>query len=161
MQISQPTSAWSEVLLFLIGGCAFVVVALLVSRLLRPHKPNAEKNTAYESGEEPKGHAWVQMNVRFYILALIFLLFEIEIVFMLPWATLFADPQLMAQTNGYWGMYAFGAMAVFVLLLVLGLAYAWVHGHLDWVKPKPEVRDYTSPVPKTLYEQLNERYAKR
>lgn len=161
MQISQSSSAWGEVLLFLIGGAVFVVVALLVSRVVRPHKPNPEKNSAYESGEEPKGNAWVQFHIRFYILALIFLLFEIEIVFMFPWATLFADAQLIEQTEGVWGWYAFGAMAVFILILVLGLAYAWVNGHLDWVKPKPDVRDYASPVPKTLYEQLNERYAKR
>jgi NADH-quinone oxidoreductase subunit A len=158
MPISHPSSAWAEVLLFIIGGFLFVTVALLVSRFLRPQKPNPEKNTAYESGEDPKGYAWVQFNVRFYILALIFLLFEIEIVFMLPWATLFADPELLAQTDGAWGWYAFTAMAIFILVLVLGLAYAWVNGHLDWVKPQPRVADYASPVPQQLYDQINERY---
>lgn len=160
MQFMQPPSGWSEVLLFLIGGGSFVASALLVSRLLRPHRPNVEKNAAYESGEDPKGNAWVQVNVRFYILALVFLLFEIEVVFMFPWAMLFADADLIAQTDGSWGWYSFAAMMVFILLLVLGLAYAWVNGHLDWIKPKPEVRDYPSPVPKQYYDQLNERYTK-
>jgi NADH-quinone oxidoreductase subunit A len=161
VQVSQELSAWGEVLLFLIGGFLFVAFALLVARFLRPHRPNVEKNAAYESGEEAKGHAWVQFNIRFYILALIFLLFEMELVFMLPWATLFADPQLIAETNGVWGWFSFIAMLIFVLILALGLAYAWVNGHLDWVKSNPRVHDYNSPVPKNLYDQVNERYRKK
>lgn len=161
MQLIQPAAAWGEVLLFLIGGGLFVAVALLASRLVRPHRPNVEKNTAYESGEDAKGTAWIQFNVRFYMLALIFLLFEIELVFMFPWAMLFADPELLAQTNGNWGWYSFAAMMIFILLLVIALVYAWVNGHLDWIKPKPEVRDYSSPVPKQYYDQINERYTNR
>jgi NADH-quinone oxidoreductase subunit A len=151
-------SGWAQVLLFLVGGLLFVGLALFVSRLLRPNKPNPEKNATYESGESPIGSPWIQFNIRFYILALIFILFEVEIVFLFPWATVFADKNLMEQTDGRWGWIAFGEMVLFVGVLALGLAYAWAKGHLDWVKPEPKISDYRSPVPKKLYDQINERY---
>ncbi len=93
-------SAWGEVLLFIIGGLAFVSLALLVSRIIRPSRPNAEKLTSYESGEDPVGSPWIQYNVRFYVIALIFILFEVEIVFLFPWATIFSDKELISKTNG-------------------------------------------------------------
>ena len=92
-------SGWGEVLLFIIGGLLFVTSALLAYRFIRPHRPGAGKLTTYESGEEPQGIAWVQFNIRFYIIALIFLLFEVKIVSLFPWATIFADENLMKQTN--------------------------------------------------------------
>ncbi|MBA4145778.1 MAG: NADH-quinone oxidoreductase subunit A, partial [Cytophaga sp.] len=140
-------SGWSEVLLFIIGGLLFVTSALLVSRFIRPHRPNAEKQTTYESGEEPQGVAWIQFNIRFYIIALIFLLFEVEIVFLFPWATIFADENLIRQTNGAWGWFSLTEMVIFIAILAIGLAYAWSNGHLDWVKPDPQPTDFKSPVP--------------
>jgi NADH-quinone oxidoreductase subunit A len=151
-------SGWGEVLLFFIGGFAFVAVALLVSRLLRPNRPNPEKLATYESGESAIGSPWIQFNIRFYVLALIFLLFEVEIVFLFPWATIFADKNLMEETDGLWGWTALVEMIIFVGILALGLAYAWVKGHLDWIKPNPETQDFKSPVPKELYDKINERY---
>ena len=152
-------SNWGQVLLFIVGGLAFVSIALLVSRIIRPSRPNVEKLTTYESGENPVGSPRVQFNVRFYVIALIFILFEVEIVFLFPWATIFSDKELISKTNGAWGWFAMGEMMIFVGLLALGLAYAWKNGHLDWMKSNPQVTDIKSPVPKELYKKINERYA--
>lgn len=157
----QSLSGWSEVLLFIIGGLLFVTSALVISRFIRPHRPGAEKLSTYESGEEPQGTAWVQFNIRFYIIALIFLLFEVEIAFLFPWATIFADENLMQQTNGAWGWYSFTEMIIFIAILATGLAYAWANGHLDWVKPDPKSTDFKSPVPKEFYSRINEQYRKK
>ena len=115
----------------------------------------------YESGEMPQGPAWVQFNLRFYVLALVFILFEVEVVFMFPWAVVFGDAQLHEQTAGSWGWLAFGEMLIFILILFLGLIYAWKQGHLDWVKSKPAVRDVKSPVPADKYEAINEKYKRK
>jgi NADH-quinone oxidoreductase subunit A len=161
MSEQEYLSAWGEVILFLVAGLLFVVSALLVSRLIRPHRPNAEKLSPYESGEEPQGVAWVQFNIRFYIIALIFLLFEVEIVFLFPWATIFADKELISQTEGMWGWFALTEMIVFIAILAIGLAYAWVNGYLDWAKADPQPSEYKSPVPKELYANINERYRRK
>jgi NADH-quinone oxidoreductase subunit A len=158
---AEPTSVsvFSQTLLFVIGGTLFVVSALLVSRLIRPNRPNAQKLTSYESGETPQGPAWIQFNLRFYVLALIFILFEVEIVFLFPWSVVFANKELNAQTDGAWGWYAFVEMLIFILVLAIGLAYAWKMGHLDWVKSAPNTTDVKSPVPAKLYDELNTKYA--
>jgi NADH-quinone oxidoreductase subunit A len=137
----------------------FVSFALLVSRLIRPSRPSYEKLTSYESGEEPIGSPWIQFNVRFYVIALIFILFEVEVVFLFPWATIFSNKELINETGGAWGWFAMVEMMIFIGLLALGLAYAWRNGHLDWIKSKPEITDFKSPVPKELYDKINERYA--
>jgi len=155
----QSISNWGQVLLFIIGGLIFVSGALLVSRLIRPSRPNQEKLTSYESGEEPVGSPWTQFNIRFYVIALIFILFEVEIVFLFPWATIFSNKQLISQTNGTWGWFAMVEMLIFVGLLALGLLYAWKNGHLDWIKSSPKVSDFKSPVPQDLYKKINERYS--
>lgn|GEM_PF-150696 len=152
-------SGFGEVLLFIVGGALFVLLMFFTSRRIRPSRPNAEKLTTYESGEDPIGTAWTQFNIRFYIVALVFLLFEVEIVFLFPWATVFAKKELMAETNGAWGWFALTEMLVFIFILALGLAYAWVNGHLDWAKPEPAPTEVNSPVPSELYEKLNAKYA--
>jgi NADH-quinone oxidoreductase subunit A len=151
-------SEFGEVLLFIIGGILFVAIALTVSRIVRPHRPNPEKLTTYESGEEPVSTAWTQFNLRFYIVALVFLLFEVELVFLFPWATIFARKELMDQTNGAWGLFSMIEMTVFIAILALGLAYAWVNGYLEWIKPSPTPTTYKSKVPKELYDKINEKY---
>lgn len=151
-------SAFGEVLLFIIVGIIFIVVTLFVSRLIRPHRPNPEKLSTYESGEEAIGSSWPQFNIRFYIIALIFLLFEVEIVFLFPWSTVFANKELIRETSGAWGWFSLIEMVVFILVLALGLAYAWKNGHLDWVKPNPKPTEFSSPVPKSHYDALNEKY---
>jgi len=152
-------SEFGEILLYIIGGVAFVTITFLASRLLRPHRPNPEKLAVYESGEEPISSPWTQFNVRFYIVALIFLLFEVEIVFLFPWATVFAKKDLIVQTNGQWGWFSLLEMVLFILILALGLAYAWVNGYLDWIKPDPRPTKVDSPVPPSLYDKLNSHYS--
>ena len=157
----QYLSDFGEILLFLIAGILFVVVALLTSWLIRPNRPNADKLSTYESGEETTGITWTQFNIRFYIIALIFLLFEVEIIFLFPWSTIFANEELIAESNGIWGWFALAEMTIFILVLALGLVYAWVNGHLDWVKPEPKPTEFSSPVRKELYDKINENYRSR
>src|SRR5688500_10116283 len=156
----QYLSAFCEVLLFLFAGMIFILGTLLVSRLIRPHRPNPEKLTTYESGEEPVGPAWTQFNLRFYIVALIFLLFEVEILFLFPWATVFAKKEILEETNGLWGWFSVIEVVVFIAVLALGLAYAWVNGLLDWIKPEPTPTEIKPTVPRDLYQKINEQYAR-
>lgn len=151
-------SEFGQVLLFLIAGILFLSLSFLVARLVRPNRPNEQKLETYESGEQPLGTAWSQFNMRFYIVALIFILFEVEIVFLFPWATVFANKELIKQTDGLWGWFSLIEMIIFILILALGLAYAWVNGLLDWVKPTPKPEDIASVVPKELYNNINEKY---
>lgn len=158
MDQHQYLSEFGEVLLFIVGGVVFVMSALIVSYLVRPNRPNPEKLSTYESGEEPVSAAWSQFNIRFYIIALIFILFEVELVFLFPWATIFARNEFIEVTNGSWGWFTMIEMTIFILILAIGLAYAWVNGFLDWVKPDPKPTAFKSPVPKNLYEELNKKY---
>ncbi|MFD1145033.1 NADH-quinone oxidoreductase subunit A [Larkinella insperata] len=151
-------SDFGIILLFIITGLAFVGLILFVGGLLRPNRPNIEKLTTYESGEEPVGNANVQFNIRFYVVAIIFVLFDVELVFLFPWATVFGQKTLIEETDGLWGWLALTEMVVFVALLALGLAYAWVKGFLDWVKPEPKIPEVKTSVPASLYEKVNQKY---
>lgn len=151
-------SAFGEVLLFIIGGILFILLAFFTSSLLRPNRPGQQKLSTYESGEEAISSAWTQFNIRFYIIALIFLLFEVEILFLFPWATVFAKKELIEETNGLWGWFSVVEVVIFIAVLALGLAYAWVNGHLDWIKPQPIPTEARSIVPRHLYEKINIRY---
>ncbi|WP_224998127.1 NADH-quinone oxidoreductase subunit A [Cesiribacter sp. SM1] len=153
--LNPAVSSFGEILLYLIGGIVFVAGALLTAWIIRPSRPNVEKLATYESGEEPVGSAWGQFNVRFYIVALVFILFDVELVFLFPWATVFGKKALIDATDGMWGWFAFVEMTIFVAILGLGLAWAWAKGLLDWVKPEPVVKQQGSPVPPGLYEQIN------
>jgi NADH-quinone oxidoreductase subunit A len=154
-------SDFGEVLLYIIGGILFILVSFFVSGLLRPHRPNEQKLSTYESGEEAVSTAWTQFNIRFYIIALIFLLFEVEILFLFPWVTVFADKELLEETDGLWGWFSLTEVVIFIAVLALGLAYAWVNGHLDWIKPEPNPTEIKSPVPPELYEKINATYDQR
>jgi NADH-quinone oxidoreductase subunit A len=120
---------FGKVLIFFIIGAVFVAAGLLTAWVLRPHRPYPQKLSTYECGEEPVGNAWVRFNVRFYVIALIFLIFDVEVVFLFPWALVYR--QL--------GLFAFIEMAVFLVILIVGFTYVWVKGDLDWDKPRPEV----------------------
>jgi NADH-quinone oxidoreductase subunit A len=157
----QYISPFGEILLYLIGGLLFISITLFVSKLIRPNRPNDQKLATYESGEEPISTAWTQFNIRFYIIALIFLLFEIEIILLFPWATVFAKKELLNETGGRWGWFAVSEALIFILVLALGLAYAWVNGFLDWIKPSPQPTEFKSPVPKNLYTNMNAQYESR
>lgn len=115
---------YASVLIFILVAAAFVVVNLFVSRLLRPRNPYTEKLSSYECGEDPEGEAWIQFNIRFYVVALIFLIFDVEIAFLYPWGV------VMRRL----GLFAFLEMAVFILILSAGFVYVWKKGDLEWVK---------------------------
>ena len=152
-------SQFGFVLLFMIAGIFLVILVLGIARILRPSRPNPEKNAIYESGEETEGSAHVSFNLRFYIVALIFILFDVELVLLFPWASVFGDKALFDETNGVWAIYAGIEMFIFVFVLALGLLYAWKKGHLDWIKPSQEETDFKSPVPEELYQDINKKYA--
>jgi NADH-quinone oxidoreductase subunit A len=107
---------------FLILGVFLPVAALTAGRFLRPNRPNEAKQTTYESGVDPIGDSWVRFNVRYYIFALMFVIFDVETVFLYPWAV--AYEQL--------GLFALIEMLIFVLLLLVGLIYAWKKKVLKW-----------------------------
>lgn len=114
------------VALFFIVGLALPVVALSIGRLLRPHNPTPAKGFTYESGIEPVGGGWVQYNVRYYLFALLFVLFDVETVFLYPWAVVYDT------LRNEIGLFVLVEMLIFVLLLVIGLIYAWKKKVLEW-----------------------------
>jgi NADH-quinone oxidoreductase subunit A len=120
---------FANVLVFMILGGAFVGVNLLIGRLLRPNNPQTRKLSTYECGEPAPGRAWVNFNIRFYIIALIFIIFEVEIAFIFPVATIFRNWIEQGQ-----GLFAFVEIALFIGILFIGLIYAWAKGDLEWVK---------------------------
>ncbi|MDQ3291754.1 MAG: NADH-quinone oxidoreductase subunit A [Bacteroidota bacterium] len=148
-------SDFGTILLFLIGGGIFIMIGLLTARFIRPAKPNLEKLASYECGEESMGSSWVQFNPRFYVIALIFIIFDVELAFLFPWAVVFGQRSLIEETNGLWGWFALTEMFIFIGILALGLAYAWAKGHLDWVKQKPVIPRSISKVPVSVYAKIN------
>jgi NADH-quinone oxidoreductase subunit A len=123
---------FGRVLIFLIIGGVFVAAGLIFARLIRPHRPYPSKLSTYECGEEPIGEPRSRFNVRFYVVALIFLIFDVEVVFLFPWALVFRNL----------GWFAFIEMVVFLAILFVGYAYVWRKGDLEWDKPDPKVPVY-------------------
>ncbi|MCP3857057.1 MAG: NAD(P)H-quinone oxidoreductase subunit 3 [Actinomycetia bacterium] len=111
------------VVIFGVLGVGLVGAFLGLASLLRPTRPSAQKYIAYESGSDPVGDEWSQSQVRYYIFALLFVMFDVEAVFIFPWAT-------RLEAYGYFGLVE---MAIFIFILVLGLAYAWRKGVLRWL----------------------------
>jgi len=121
---SDFLSAYSGILVFLAVVVGFLAVNLVLWWIIRPSRFSEEKLTTYECGENPVGSAWVQFNIRFYVFALIFLVFDVEAVFLLPWAVVFRKLGLLAFVEGL----------VFLLILAVALAYVWRKGDLEWVR---------------------------
>lgn len=113
-------------LLFLVGGFCFCLMNFTLARILAPHKLNPEKLLSYECGERPIGRAWVQYNVRYYLYAMMFVLFDVEVVFLFPWAAGFRK---MLPTMGF---LAFAEMFIFLGLLTVAIVYAWRKGVMEW-----------------------------
>jgi len=109
---------------FVVLGAVFVALTLASSWLLSPKKPSPEKAETYECGVEPVGTPWVQYHAGYYVYALLFVIFDIETVFLYPWALTFGQ-----RASGW---FVFAEMVVFVVILVCGLAYAWKEGALKW-----------------------------
>jgi NADH:ubiquinone oxidoreductase subunit 3 (subunit A) len=114
----------AAILAFLVVAVGFLAVNLLLWKVLRPSRFSEEKLTTYECGENPVGSAWIQFNIRFYVFALIFIIFDVEAVFLLPWAVVFKELGMLAFVEGL----------VFIFILVVALAYVWRKGDLEWVR---------------------------
>jgi len=110
--------------IFLVFGLGFVLVNLLVGKLVRPSLPNAEKKAIYECGEPTIGTNWVQFDLRFYIVALFYLVFDVEIALIYPWAVVYRQFPTEALVLGI----------PFLGIIVIGYAYEWFSGSLDWVR---------------------------
>lgn len=110
------------ILLLLIGAILFAVAPLIIAGILGPKKRSKIKNATYECGLESKGDPWVQFKVQYYIFALVFVIFDLETVFLFPWAVAFNSL----------GAFAFVEMLIFIAILAAGLLYAWGKGVLDW-----------------------------
>ncbi len=115
-------NSYMIVAIFLIIGIILPIVALTLGRFLRPHKPEEAKYTTYESGIEPFHDSRIQFNLGYYIFALMFVIFDVETIFLYPWAV--AYDKL--------GIFALIEMLIFVIMLVIGLVYAWKKKVLKW-----------------------------
>ena len=113
---------WSFIGAFLAIAWVFPLAPILIARLLAPRRPSPLKLDTYECGVETVGDTWIQFKVQYYLVALVFLIFDIEMVLLFPWAVAYNEL----------GMFAFLAGAIFILLLLEGLFYAWRKGALEW-----------------------------
>ncbi len=115
--------------IFLVIAIGFVAVILTIGKLIRPDNPNPIKKSVYECGEIPIGPGFSQFNMRFYLIAFVFVIFDVEIAFMFPVTVIFRD-----LLESGWGLLGFIEIAIFILILMVGFVYAWSQGGLDWVK---------------------------
>ena len=114
---------WMYIGIFLVLAPILPALALLIPRIIAPRKPNPIKLQTYECGIETVGESWIQFRVQYYIFALIFLIFDVEMVFLFPWAVAFDQLPLFAVLEG----------VLFILILAGGLVYAWRKGALQWM----------------------------
>lgn len=127
---------FGKIFIFILISVIFVVVALVAAKFIRPSRPTREKLLTYECGEDIQGTPWVKFNIRFYVVALIFLIFDVEVVLLIPWA-------LVYKSFGFGG---FLVGAIFLFLLGLGMAYEWRKGDLEWSRPVIEPPKVNKPV---------------
>ena len=121
-QVETYYQSYGVVLAVLIAGVGLVAVAFGTARLMAPHRPLPEKLTTYECGIDPVGEGWSQSQVRYYIYGFLFVIFDVESVFLFPWARVFAGL----------GWTAVVEMGIFIGILAVGLLYAWRKGVLKW-----------------------------
>ncbi|HKJ82070.1 MAG TPA: NADH-quinone oxidoreductase subunit A [Ignavibacteriaceae bacterium] len=119
---------FGKIFAFMMLAGVFVVIAIIAAKFIRPSRPTHEKLLTYECGEDAVGTPWVKFNIRFYVVALIFLIFDVEIVLLIPWALVYKE----------FGLGGFLVGAIFLFLLGLGMAYEWRKGDLEWARPKIE-----------------------
>lgn len=112
------------IFLFMFAGVALVLGALLIGKVVRPAAPHPEKSAAYECGEPAIGDSWIQFDLRFYTVALVFIVFDVEVALLWPWAAVFKEM----------GAAAFWPFLLFFLLLAVPFLYEWKSGYLDWVR---------------------------
>lgn len=121
--MSEFLRSYLTVAIFGALACVLVGAILALGTLFRPSRPQGQKYLTYESGVDPVGSGWGQANVRYYVFALLFVMFDVEAVFIFPWA-------VRLEEFGYFGLVE---MAIFIFILLLGLLYAWRKGVLKWV----------------------------
>lgn len=122
---------FGAVLVFAIVAVGFALGGITLSRLVGPKIPNPEKATIYECGERPVGVAWFQFNPRFYLVALAFVIFEVDIALTFPVVAVFRE---WAHESASMAWVAFFELFLFTAILVVGLVWVWAHGDLEWVK---------------------------
>ncbi|MFH1229990.1 MAG: NADH-quinone oxidoreductase subunit A [Planctomycetota bacterium] len=122
---------FAAILSFIIIAIFFILFTLIFSWIIRPSNPNPVKSSTYECGEIPAGDSWIKFNIHFYVIALIFIIFEVEILVLFPWAIVYKKL----------GLVSFIEMFIFVGILIIGLAYLWGKGDLDWVKDIAYLKD--------------------
>jgi NADH-quinone oxidoreductase subunit A len=154
MNEASQLTEFGKILIYLIMGVFFVLFTFFLGWLVAPKKPNPEKLRSYECGEEPTGSSWIQFNSRFYVIALIFLLFDVEMVFIFPWATIFGQESLIAA-DPRWGWLSLAEMFIFIGILLIGLLYVWKKGDLNWIKPEPFIPISPAKIPYSVYQELN------
>jgi NADH-quinone oxidoreductase subunit A len=140
-----------HILIFIIASIALLTGILFLGKIIRPARPNPEKLSTYESGEEPEGNANIQFNSRYYLLALVFVLFEVELLFLFPLVTVATNASLIEVSERLWLKISYTEIIIFIALLGLGLAYAWVKGLLEWEKPKELTHKKYSNIPADAY----------
>lgn len=113
------------ILLFILVGLVIGLGPLILGKLVSPHKPDSEKNSPYECGFEAFEDARMKFDVRYYLVAILFILFDLEIAFLFPWA-------VTLRESSEKGAFAFWAMMLFLFVLVVGFIYEWVKGALEW-----------------------------
>jgi NADH-quinone oxidoreductase subunit A len=132
---------FGAVLVFAVVAVGFALGGITLSRLVGPRFPSADKASVYECGERPIGTAWFNFNPRFYLVALVFVVFEVEIALTFPVVVVY---RAWVEAGPSFAWVAFLEILVFTVILVVGLAWAWAHGDLDWVK---ELRADAAPAP--------------
>ncbi len=137
---------FANVLVFFGLSLVFVAAMLVVGSFVRPYNPEPAKLSTYECGELPTGSAWMNFNIRFYLVALIFVIFDVEIAFVMPVATVFREWVLDGRA-----LYAIVELGLFLAVLFVGLVVVWSKGDLEWLKkvpanPEPGTSVETTPV---------------
>jgi NADH-quinone oxidoreductase subunit A len=112
----------------LLGAIGFAIAPLVVVWLVAPRKRSMSKTDVYECGVLTTGETWIRFRIQYYIYALLFVVFDIESIYLYPWAVAYADPRI-----GQLGLFALIEMVIFLVMLVIGLVYAWARGVLRWV----------------------------
>ena len=120
---------FGNVLVFTLLGLGLCSFHMILGSLLRPHNPETKKLTTYECGELPTGSAWINFNIRFYLVALVFVIFDIEVAFIYPVAVAFRDFVLAGN-----GLFALAEILLFLGILSVGLVYVWAKRDLEWIK---------------------------
>lgn len=161
MEDPGQLSEYGKILLIAIVGMLLVCATIFLAKVLSPKNPNPIKLSTYECGEDSVGTAWIQFNPRFYVIALIFLLFDVELIFIFPWATVFGNADFIAA-DARWGWFTLIEMAIFIGILIVGLIYVWKSGDISWIKPEHKTPSVAVNIPRNAYERLNQQqYAVR